>query len=229
MCELMIGLPAINVLGLDDERDGSVVVHVESCARRPGCPCCDTPAWVKDRPAVELVDRRGGGLWRRAHHAGAGRIGEVSALGLDETLFCRTGRWRTQQWCTSIVDVSPSHTQLLDVVAGRSAAGPSAWLDERAEDWRPRSASACWICRARTARPSTTPPARDAGRGSVPRCFVPRVWLREPNRRAVGSGRAAPGGDPGEVGAAGRHVDQACGREQLRGLGLRPPPQVVDA
>jgi hypothetical protein len=56
MCELMIGLPAINVLGIDDERDGSVVVHVESCARRPGCPCCGTPAWVKDRPAVELVD-----------------------------------------------------------------------------------------------------------------------------------------------------------------------------
>jgi transposase len=68
--------------------------------------------------------------------ADTGRMGEVSALGLDETLFCRTGRWRTQQWCTSIVDVTPSHTQLLDVVAGRSAAGPSAWLDERAEDWR---------------------------------------------------------------------------------------------
>ena len=25
-----------------------------------------------------------------------GRIGEVTALGLDETLFCRSGRWRTQ-------------------------------------------------------------------------------------------------------------------------------------
>jgi hypothetical protein len=36
------------------------------------------------------------------------RIGEVSALGLDETLFCRQGHWRTQQWCTSIVDVSPA-------------------------------------------------------------------------------------------------------------------------
>src|SRR5690606_10970384 len=33
------------------------------------------------------------------------RIGEVTALGLDETLFARTGPWRTQQWCTSIVDV----------------------------------------------------------------------------------------------------------------------------
>jgi hypothetical protein len=29
------------------------------------------------------------------------RIGPVDALGLDETLFCRRGRWRTRQWCTS--------------------------------------------------------------------------------------------------------------------------------
>jgi len=34
------------------------------------------------------------------------RIGQVTALGLDETLFCRLGRWRTQQWATSIVDVA---------------------------------------------------------------------------------------------------------------------------
>jgi transposase len=64
------------------------------------------------------------------------RIGDVDALGLDETLFCRAGRWRTQQWCTSIVDVSTGHTQLLDVVPGRSATGPSAWLDARPEVWR---------------------------------------------------------------------------------------------
>jgi hypothetical protein len=42
------------------------------------------------------------------------RIGTVTALGLDETLFMRKGRWRTRNWCTSIVDVSrPS--QLLAV------------------------------------------------------------------------------------------------------------------
>jgi hypothetical protein len=68
--------------------------------------------------------------------ADAERIGEVSALGLDETLFCRRGRWRIQQWCTSIVDVTPGHTQLLDVVSGRSAAGPSAWLEDRPAEWR---------------------------------------------------------------------------------------------
>jgi transposase len=63
------------------------------------------------------------------------RIGPVTALGLDETLFARTGRWRTQRWCTSIVDVArPS--QLLDVVAGRTAAGPSAWIEAQPEAWR---------------------------------------------------------------------------------------------
>ena len=46
------------------------------------------------------------------------RIGDVTALGLDETLFCRRGPRRRQEWCTSIVDVSPGRrAQLLDVVA----------------------------------------------------------------------------------------------------------------
>jgi transposase len=63
------------------------------------------------------------------------RIGAVSALGLDETLFCRRGRWHRQEWCTSIVDVGrPS--QLLDVVEDRSAAGPTAWLGARSDAWR---------------------------------------------------------------------------------------------
>lgn len=64
------------------------------------------------------------------------RVGAVEALGLDETLFSWLGRWRTQQWCTSIVNVSPSSVQLLDVVEGRSTTGPSAWLDAQPEDWR---------------------------------------------------------------------------------------------
>jgi hypothetical protein len=63
------------------------------------------------------------------------RIGPVTALGLDETLFARTGRWRRQRWCTSIVDVGRP-AQLLDVVAGRTAAGPSAWLEARPQAWR---------------------------------------------------------------------------------------------
>jgi len=64
------------------------------------------------------------------------RFGDVTALGLDETLRCRLGRWRRQQWTTQIVDVET--TQLLDVVEGRSAQGPIAWLGQRPESWRDR-------------------------------------------------------------------------------------------
>jgi Transposase len=67
------------------------------------------------------------------------RIGPVTALGLDETLFAGTGRWRIQHWCSSIVDVS-SPSQLLEVVPGRTAAGPTAWIDAQPQAWRARIA-----------------------------------------------------------------------------------------
>ncbi|WP_249685757.1 hypothetical protein [Acidithrix sp. C25] len=34
------------------------------------------------------------------------RIGKTRALGFDETLFVRTGKYRTQNWCTTICDVA---------------------------------------------------------------------------------------------------------------------------
>lgn len=64
------------------------------------------------------------------------RFTDVAALGLDETLRCRQGRWRRQEWTTQIVDVGA--TQLLDVVEGRSAAGPIEWLSQRPPQWRDR-------------------------------------------------------------------------------------------
>ena len=63
-----------------------------------------------------------------------GRFGEVTALGLDETLRCRLGRWRRQEWTTQIVDVTRG--QLLDVVEGRTAAGPIGWLRAQTPEWR---------------------------------------------------------------------------------------------
>lgn len=212
VCELLVGLPDVNVLGVDDEDDAPLVVHVELRWPRARCVSCGANAWVKDRPAVELVDlpcfgrptrlvwhkhrwrcpnvectvgswtgedpriaptrgamtdragrwcceqvgrlgrtvaeiaRELGCDWHTVNDAviaygtplvdDPDRIGAVTALGLDETLFCRRGRWRTQQWCTSIVDVGRGHAQLLDVVEGRDAGGPSAWLDARSEEWR---------------------------------------------------------------------------------------------
>lgn len=50
------------------------------------------------------------------------RLGTVTALGLDETLFAHIGPRRDQLWSTSIVDVRAG--RLLDIVAGRSAYEP---------------------------------------------------------------------------------------------------------
>lgn len=44
MCELLVRLPAINVLAVDDKRDDAVAVHIESRVERPGCPGCGVEA-----------------------------------------------------------------------------------------------------------------------------------------------------------------------------------------
>jgi transposase len=61
------------------------------------------------------------------------RFGIVTALGLDETLFCREGRFRVQSWSTQIVDVRPR--QLLDVVDGRDSSEPCRRLADRSDEW----------------------------------------------------------------------------------------------
>ena len=62
------------------------------------------------------------------------RVSRVSALGLDETLFCRRGRFNKRAWSTSIVDVGRG--QLLDIVPGRTAKGPARWLLAQPPSWR---------------------------------------------------------------------------------------------
>ena len=66
--------------------------------------------------------------------ADTARVGDVSALGLDETLYKREGRWRTRRWCTSIVDVTGG--QLLGVVGGPDAQGAASCLLAQPEAWR---------------------------------------------------------------------------------------------
>ena len=68
------------------------------------------------------VQRWGGALL----DADTERISRVSALGLDEHLMMRRGRFRTKTWGTSIVDVGRG--QLLDIVRGRTAKAPTRWL-----------------------------------------------------------------------------------------------------
>jgi transposase len=56
MCELLVGLPDVHILGVDDDVNGFVCIYIESRAQRPGCAHCGVFAQVKDRSAVELVD-----------------------------------------------------------------------------------------------------------------------------------------------------------------------------
>ena len=61
------------------------------------------------------------------------RVGKVEAVGVDETLFWRRGRWRIPQWCTSVVDVGGR--QLLDIVVGRTAESAEAWFRSQSQEW----------------------------------------------------------------------------------------------
>lgn len=211
MCALLVGLPDVTVVGVEDRAGRPLRVHVETTVSVVACSCCGTRAWLKDRSPVPLTDlavfgrpavlvwhkRRWrcpdgdcdvatfternariapprarvtdrAGRWATGQVGLAGRtvsdvardlgadwhtvmdavmaygtpliedparIGTVTALGLDETLFKRSGRWRTQRWATSIVDVA-SPAQLLDVVEGRSAKAPTDWITARTEAWR---------------------------------------------------------------------------------------------
>ena len=209
-CELLVGLPAVNVLSVIEPLVGRLEVTVESRVSMPSCPTCALRVWVKDRPTVELVDltcfgrpvtlrwrkhrfwcprswcpQRSwthedpriaaprlsvtdrAGRWATLQVGGGGRavsdvaaelgaswhaindaviaygqalldadhdrVGQVSALGVDEVLFARIGEWRTQAWSTSIVDVGSG--QLLDVIGGRSSGGLCDWLTAQPEGW----------------------------------------------------------------------------------------------
>ena len=211
ICELVVGLFDVTIVGVEDRAGGPLAVHVEQAGPRPLCLGCGAVPVVKGRELVELVDLPAWGrqtrlCWRKIRWAcpdsgcamtlwtwtdpriaaprqaltdragrwvtwqvgrhgrsvsevarelgcawhtvndavisygealiddDPGRIGTVTALGLDETLFCRVGPYRSQSWSTSIVDVGGG--RLLDVVEGRSSAGPCAWLARQPPAWR---------------------------------------------------------------------------------------------
>lgn len=96
------------------------------------------------RPVSDLAAELGCG-WHTINRAVIGygaalleadtdRIGAVRALGLDETLFVRTGAYRRRAWATSVVDVGAG--RLLDLVEGRTATAAADWLDAQPEEWR---------------------------------------------------------------------------------------------
>jgi len=89
--------------------------------------------------------------------AGAERISDVSALGLDERLMQLRGRFWAKAWAAGIVDVGRG--RLLGIVAGRTAQAPTQWLQQRPRSWR---AGVRW------AVPGLSGPCRAAFGAAVP-------------------------------------------------------------
>jgi transposase len=56
MCQLLVGLPDVEVLGVAQPEPGELVVMIEQREDRPSCGRCGSSAWVKDHREVDLVD-----------------------------------------------------------------------------------------------------------------------------------------------------------------------------
>ena len=103
MCELLVGLPAVRVLGIVDQAGGPLWIHVETTADRPVCSGCGGAVVVKDRPLVELVD--------------------LPAFGRPARLVWRKHRWRCP---SSGCPVGSWTEEAPSIAAARLVIGPRA-------------------------------------------------------------------------------------------------------
>ena len=62
------------------------------------------------------------------------RLRETTALGLDETLFVRTGKYRTRHFCTTVADVS--NNQLIDILPTRDYVDVARWIKDKPHHFR---------------------------------------------------------------------------------------------
>jgi transposase len=97
MCELLVGLPDVNMLAVADVDGEPLRVHVETREPRPTCPGCGGEVAVKDRPAVELVDlalfgRRARLVWRKHRWS-------------CPSVSCPTGSWTGQHFSDRPTDI----------------------------------------------------------------------------------------------------------------------------
>ena len=128
--------------------------------------------------------------------ADCARVGDLSALGLDQTLFGRCVRLSTRVWCTSIVGVAGG--QLRDIVAGRAAAAPTAWLLEQPEEWHQGVAWGVGPLRRPPQRLRHGPARRRAGRGPLHVVRLANDGVDETRRRVPNDtlGHRGRKGDP---------------------------------
>lgn len=110
ICQLLVGLPAVKILGVCDELAEPLLVHVETDSERPCCAVCGVRVWSKGRPVVELVDLPAFGrptrlMWHKRRWecsdrgCSAGSFTEtVPAISSARLLMTdRAGRWATEQ------------------------------------------------------------------------------------------------------------------------------------
>ena len=62
------------------------------------------------------------------------RLKTTTALGLDETLFLRTGKYKTKSWCTTVSDVG--NNQLIDILPTREFVEVASWINTQPEHFR---------------------------------------------------------------------------------------------
>jgi transposase len=110
MCELLVGLPDVNVLGVQDDPGEPLRIHIELRSSVVGCPACGVVAHLKDRSVVELVDLPAFGrcarlLWHKRRFrcpdtdCAQGSFTEVDQrIGSPRMVMSdRAGRWCTRQ------------------------------------------------------------------------------------------------------------------------------------
>jgi hypothetical protein len=56
ICELLVGLVDVRVLGVEDIRGGPLIVSIEQTAARPACVGCGGRPAVKDGDWVSLIN-----------------------------------------------------------------------------------------------------------------------------------------------------------------------------
>ncbi len=109
MCELLVGLPDVNVLAVDDADGLTVVIETRD---RPVCLGCGRRPRVKDRDPVLLVD--------------------LPVFGRPSRLLWRKHRWQCvndecamNTWTVNVPAIAPSRLALTD--RGGPVGHPPGW------------------------------------------------------------------------------------------------------
>ena len=108
MCELLVGLLEVHVLGVEDKPEGQLRVHVESLVDQAWCRTCGVRASLKDRAAVELVG--------------------LPCFGRPTRLV-----WHKQRWCCRARECAAGSWAILDerIASSRAALTDRAWYAPR--------------------------------------------------------------------------------------------------